>query len=359
MVGSGVNAFGSGFELVTGIGGTTERLDHQWNYPRGIPDPRYPGTNRGLSLNRVVYPWVNEHGRRFVAEQGSDTVLKALVQQPHSRAFLIFDDDGKLEFAVAGTDWADFLRIERFIFSNPDITIKANTIDELAAKAGMRPGELNRTIARWNKMLEDGEDLDFGRFSKSKGTLGGTGRELPRAVLRAPFYAVAVYPITRKSMGGVVTDLQSRVLRGDGAPIPGLYAIGEVTGFNGFNGKAALEGTFIAPAMLQGRLVGRAIAAALPQRRTTRVEPQASSNSSEQVIEAPCSTCHDIEKLVATHREGYWHFERVHQVVIENKYECVKCHAEMKPFRASDHKIDRVAQIENCASCHLGDVTGE
>jgi len=66
-----------------------------------------------------------------------------------------------------------------------------------------------------------------------------------------------------------------------------------------------------------------------------------------------------LEKLAATHREGYWHFERVHQVVIENKYECGKCHAEMKPFRASQHKIGRVAQIENCTSCHLGDVAGE
>jgi len=51
MVGSGVNAMGSGFELAAQTGGTASRLDHQWNYPRGIPDPRFPGTNRGLSLN--------------------------------------------------------------------------------------------------------------------------------------------------------------------------------------------------------------------------------------------------------------------------------------------------------------------
>ena len=68
LVGAGVNALGSGFELVRPVGGAIERLDHQWNYARGIPDPRYPDADRALNLNAYAVIWVNEKGERFVDE---------------------------------------------------------------------------------------------------------------------------------------------------------------------------------------------------------------------------------------------------------------------------------------------------
>ena len=273
MIGSGVNAIGSGLDLAAQVGAVNTRLDHQWNYPRGIPDPRYPGTDRGLSLNIPRYPWVNQAGRRFVKEHGSDGVLRALLAQPGSRAFLLFDEEGKADFDVAGTDWADRAKLERLILGNPEITLHALSLADLAVKGGLPVAELLRTIEGWNQAVLAGEDLDFDLFSRKAGTFEGPGLRPPRPVRRAPFYAVAVHPITRKSMGGLQIDRQCRVTTTGGEPIPGLYAVGEVTGFGGINGKAALEGTFIAPAMLQGRLVGRAIAASRRPRPATSTSP--------------------------------------------------------------------------------------
>ena len=355
MVGSGVNSTGSGLELAAQAGGASRRLDHQWNYPRGIPDPRYPGTDRGLSLNNVRYPWVNQGGRRFVKERGSDTVLRALLEQPGSRAFLVFDEEGKADFNVAGTDWADRAKIERLILGNPEITLRASGLADLATKAGLPVAELQLTIDRWNQLVLDGEDLDFGRFSRKAGTFEGPGLYSPRSVRRAPFYAVAVYPITRKSMGGLVIDRQCRVLSTVGEPIPGLYAVGEVTGFGGINGKASIEGTFIAPSMLQGRLVGRALAASRRQRPSAPSAPELPRprDVSGQGKGIACSTCHALEKLTASSRPGYWHFERVHRRVLQDELGCVTCHAEMTPFQPGRHTIDREAQIAACAYCHL------
>lgn len=71
--------------------------------------------------------------------------------------------------------------------------------------------------------------------------------------------------LTRKSLGGLETDLDARVLRGDGEPIPGLYAAGEVAGFGGggLHGYRSLEGTFLGGCIFSGRAAGRAAAKAV------------------------------------------------------------------------------------------------
>ena len=68
--------------------------------------------------------------------------------------------------------------------------------------------------------------------------------------------------LTRKTLGGLQTDLDSRVLGADGQPVPGLYAAGEVAGFGGggMHGYAALEGTFLGGCIFSGRAAGRAAA---------------------------------------------------------------------------------------------------
>ncbi len=80
-----------------------------------------------------------------------------------------------------------------------------------------------------------------------------------------PLVAVRLHILTRKTLGGLQTDLSSRVLGGDGAAIPGLYAAGEVAGFGGggMHGYNALEGTFLGGCLFSGRTAGRAAAAAL------------------------------------------------------------------------------------------------
>ena len=79
-----------------------------------------------------------------------------------------------------------------------------------------------------------------------------------------PLIAVRLHILTRKSLGGIETDLQSRVLTGDGNPLPGLYAAGEAAGFGGggVHGYRALEGTFLGGCLFSGRNAGRAAAAA-------------------------------------------------------------------------------------------------
>jgi predicted oxidoreductase len=80
-----------------------------------------------------------------------------------------------------------------------------------------------------------------------------------------PLIAVRLHVITRKTLGGLETDLSSRVLQADGNAVGGLYAAGEVAGFGGggMHGYRALEGTFLGGCLFSGRIAGRAAAAAV------------------------------------------------------------------------------------------------
>ena len=347
LVGAGVNAHGTGLDLARGAGAATERLDHQWNYPRGIVDPRYPTTGRGLHVVfGTRFPWVNARAERIWTEKVTD-----MLAQPGGRFVLIFDVEGRADFRVSGTDWADRAKVEALL-DNPAIAQKAGSLEELARKAALPADALARTVTRWNALVASGEDTDLDMFSQSKGTFASPTGVRPRPVVTPPFFAVEMSPLTRKSMGGVAIDLDCRAVDAERRPIPGLYAVGEVAGFGGLNGQASIEGAFIAPAMLQGRIAGRAIAAALGRTRpTTRAEPPARPRLAGP--EAPCTTCHAIDRLIATPRKGYWHFERVHRIVGESKMTCTTCHAEMSPFRGDAHRIDRLSQIDSCTHCHL------
>jgi predicted oxidoreductase len=76
-----------------------------------------------------------------------------------------------------------------------------------------------------------------------------------------PLIAVRLNILTRKTLGGLQTDLSGRVLRADGTPLPGLYAAGEVAGFGGggVHGYRSLEGTFLGGCIFSGRQAGRAV----------------------------------------------------------------------------------------------------
>jgi hypothetical protein len=77
-----------------------------------------------------------------------------------------------------------------------------------------------------------------------------------------PLIAVKLHVLTRKTLGGIQTDLDSRALGADGSPVEGLYAAGEVAGFGGggVHGYNALEGTFLGGCLFSGRAAGRAAA---------------------------------------------------------------------------------------------------
>jgi len=74
-----------------------------------------------------------------------------------------------------------------------------------------------------------------------------------------PLIAIRLQILSRKSLGGIETDLQCRVLDKAGVPMPGLYAIGEAAGFGGggIHGYRSLEGTFLGSCILTGRVLGR------------------------------------------------------------------------------------------------------
>jgi flavocytochrome c len=359
LIGSGINAHGSGLDLARAAGGLVERLDHQWNYPRGLPDPRYPGMDRGLNFVNKLAIWVNRDGKRFMNEDaGATELLKNTLRQPSGSAWIVFDSVARKTLLVAGVDWADPKRVDEQILGNPSIVHKANSLADLAQKAGWPVQSFQAAIARFNQSLAAGTDVEFDRFNPARPPTEKVGRPAIPPVAIPPFYAARVYPMTRKSMGGIAVDQHSRVLNEARQPIAGLYAAGEVTGFNGLNGKAGLEGTFIAPSILQGRLLGQFLSAQegwRPGSRPQRKDPTPSKLTAAVPRQsADCQSCHPVARLVASARKGYWHFERVHKVVLTRQWQCSACHAEMSPFIPSKHRIEAVAQIDSCVRCHLG-----
>jgi predicted oxidoreductase len=260
LIGSGIHSTGSGHQLAKAVGGELTHLDHQWNYITGLPDPRYPDGNRGLHAVNADSIWVNSDAQRFIAERSSAKFgFPTLVRQKGATYWSIFDEGTKHSLWIAGSDWASFDTIEKLIFANPKLVKTADTLEELAQKSGLPAPALHATVERYNKMVERGVDTEFQRF--------GPGKDFkPTKVQKAPFYAVQLFPLTRKSMGGVAIDTSARVLDAQKRPIPGLYAAGELTGVGGLNGKAALEGTFLAPSIVTGRVAGRSALAEIGQK---------------------------------------------------------------------------------------------
>lgn len=346
LAGSGLNSLGFGHQVAENSGAVLHQMDHQWNYATGLPDPRYPDGKRGLNASNDAAIWVNTAGKRFVNEQGSNKEqFPALVAQEGSRYWSIFDERAKRQFAITGSDWADFRVIEEKIFGNPGLVKSASTLESLADAAGLPKDALAKTIARYNQMVREGADRDF-----SRARLGGE-------IATPPFYAVAFYPLARKSMGGIRIDTDSRVLDKDQKPIAGFLAAGEVTGFGGINGKAGLEGTFLGPSIVTGRVAGRTILKEIAQSRAltavTESKPAPPPAAGELFENDTCQTCHDLPALLETSRPGYSHFEKVHRVVMDKTFACRTCHEEMFPIDLDRHAIDALRQIDTCKNCHV------
>jgi succinate dehydrogenase/fumarate reductase flavoprotein subunit len=354
LIGSGVNALGSGLDLARQVGAAVARLDHQWNYPRGIPDPRYPGGNRGLHVLGPAVVWVNANGERFVNEAGGTVaLLKQMLGQPGARVWMVFDAEGRKSLTVAGTDWTDPGRVDSLILHNPELAQTADRLDTLAKKAGWPTAKFLAAVAQYNSDLHNGTDTKFGRFNPQDPPAARVGRPAITPLIVPPFYAIPIYPMTRKSLGGIVVDLEGRVLNERGQPIPNLYAAGEVTGFNGLNGRAGLEGTFLGPSILQGRILGQKLASLATTRTESEVSAPVNAPKTDAAASAPCQSCHPVKDLIATPRKGYWHFERVHKLVLDRAWECQSCHSEMSPFDAKQHRTNGLAQIAACSRCHL------
>ena len=216
---------------------------------------------------------------------------------------------------------------------------------------GLPAEQLVTTVARYNQLVETGRDEDFGRFGPDRSDYNN---EASPSLATPPYYAMQAYTLTRKSMGGVSIDLACRVLDKSGEPIPGLFAVGELTGLAGINGKAALEGTFLGPCVLTARVAAETILGSPPRR----------TGSPPGTIEAPpgqtagldsekCQECHDIDSLLENTRQGYWHFERSPRVVLERNLDCLECHRELAPYREANHLMNPRLLTRSCVICHV------
>jgi flavocytochrome c len=351
LVGSGINSTGTGHKVAEAAGAALTRLDHQWNYITGLPDPRFPGTARGLNGYNNDAIWVNSDAQRFIAEKTSAKFgFPVVARQKGSTYWSIFDEAGKHTFWIAGSDWASFDVIEKQIFGNPDLVKSASTIEELAAKCGLPAAALRATVDHFNAMVDKGVDDEEGHF--------GPGKPFkPKKIAQPPFYCAQSFPLTRKSMGGVAIDQDARVLDKGGHVIPGLFAAGELTGLAGINGKYALEGTFLAPSIVTGRVAGRTALGEIGSKPAPLVAPIAFPPTPPGGPTAStCLNCHQLGTLTLQTRPGYWHFEKVHRVVLAKQYDCMKCHAELGPtYEPARHHIDRAAQVRVCTVCHSGE----
>jgi predicted oxidoreductase len=356
LAGSGWNSQGSGLDLARGVGAQLHRLDHQWNYVTGIPDPRYPEDNRGLNLMVESAVWLNVEGKRFMDECASaKDAMPALLSQPTGTYWTILDARSREGVLVSGSGWTED-KVEQLIFRNPDLVRTASTIAGLAQGAGIPEQDLVESVERFNGFVERGVDDDFGRFGTAEDGL--PCREVA-PVRTPPFYAIRMYPLARKSMGGIRIDGQGRVVKIEGGVVPGLFAAGEVTGFGGINGSAGLEGTFLGPSILTGRVAGRSVVAELEASgfvggspRPTRPESQPAPVAGPDFDNATCTMCHDLGQLVEAERPGYWHFDLSHTAILEAERQCSQCHAELAPFEESTHNVDAFRRAQSCGTCH-------
>lgn len=282
----------SGARLVNG--------DRMWHYVEGIDnwDPVWPMHGIRI-LPGPSSLWFDATGSRLPAPlfPGFDTLgtLEHLMTTGHGHSwFVLTQKIIEKEFALSGSEQNPDLTgkdlkllaqrlgsgapapVEAFKEHGADFVV-ADTLDELFA--GMRrlspdvaldTANIEREVHAHDRAI----DNDFGKdaqLAAVRGARASRGDKLIRVAAphrfldpaNGPLIAVKLHILTRKSLGGIQTDLESRALGADGAPVPGLYAVGEASGFGGggVHGYRALEGTFLGGCLFTGRAAGRSIAA--------------------------------------------------------------------------------------------------
>ncbi|MBI5161399.1 MAG: FAD-binding dehydrogenase [Micrococcales bacterium] len=284
-------------------GGRLVNGDRMWHYVEGIQNHSPVWAGHGIRiLPGPSSMWFDAEGRRLPGPlyPGFDTLgtLEWLRQTGHDHSWFVLDQRIiEKEFALSGSEQNPDLTgrsvtallrqrlgrgapepVEAFKRQGADFVV-ADTIDELLD--GMRQiapeAELDTANVRAELVARDREVRN--RFSKDGQVtaLRGARRYLGDRLIRTarpheilnpsagPLIAVKLHVITRKTLGGIQTNLHAQVLDAAGAVIPGLYAAGEAAGFGGggMHGYRSLEGTFLGACLFTGRVAGRAVAAGL------------------------------------------------------------------------------------------------
>ena len=284
--------------IARNAGAAIINADRMWHYTEGLRNwsPIWP--NHGIRiLPGPSSLWFDANGNRFSAPAmpGFDTLatMKAILSTGHDHSwFILTKAIIKKEFALSGSEQNPDLTgkniplllkrlgkeppgpVKAFMEKGEDFIVR-DTIEELVAAMNELAGDDRLDVAGVKAQIEarDRElDNKFSKDAQITAIRGGRtyrGDRLmrtakPHRILdpkAGPLIAVRLNILTRKTLGGLHTDLDSRVLRLDDTPVSGLYAAGEAAGFGGggMHGYNALEGTFLGGCIFSGRIAGRSV----------------------------------------------------------------------------------------------------
>lgn len=281
-------------------GGAVINRDRMWHYTEGVKnhDPIWPGHGIRILPGPSSF-WCDADGNRLAAPAmpGFDTLgtLKMLGERGSGHSwFILTKAIVKKEFALSGSEQNPDLTgkdirlllkrlgkeppgpVRAFMERGEDFVVR-DTLEELVVAMNAIGGDDRLNIDHIRQQIEARDrEIDNG-FSKDAQVtaIHGARRYLGDRLMRTakphrlldpamgPLIAVRLHVLTRKTLGGLHTDLEARVLDVAGAPVPGLYAAGEVAGFGGggMHGYNALEGTFLGGCLFSGRVAGRKVLA--------------------------------------------------------------------------------------------------
>src|SRR5690606_3694342 len=304
---TGVPAYVDGrmLDISARAGARLVNRDRMWHYTEGVRnwDPIWAGHGIRI-LPGPSSMWFDALGRRLPAPclPGYDTLstlrhlrtTEDIAGYDHSW-FVLTQKIIEKEFALSGSeqnpditakDRAGFLRervlgkgapapVDAFLRRGADF-VSAPTLEQLVEKMNALTDEPLLDAARIRRQIEArdlqmthsyAKDAQVQGIRNARRYLGDRlGRvAAPHRLLdpaAGPLIGVKLHVLTRKTLGGIQTDLDSRALGADGRPVDGLYAAGEVAGFGGggVHGYNALEGTFLGGCLFSGRAAGRAAA---------------------------------------------------------------------------------------------------
>jgi uncharacterized protein len=285
-------------EIAENAGGRMVNRDRMWHYTEGIKNWNPVWSNHGIRiLPGPSSIWLDATGKRFQAPNfpGFDTLgtLEAIQKTGYDYSwFILTQKIIEKEFALSGSEQNPDLTgksikkvlsrilpgpttpVKAFMDKGEDFVIADNLIklvegmNRLTGDNLLNLPEIERQIAARDREMDNKFTKDL-QITAIRGARNYLGDKLirvasPHKILdskNGPLIAVRLNIVSRKTLGGLQTDLSGRVLDHTGNPVPGLYAAGEVCGFGGggVHGYRALEGTFLGGCLFTGRQAGRAI----------------------------------------------------------------------------------------------------